>query len=196
MTERQQVPLGHWRLPEGVDVRGVGSGLGRTRRRMRAVARELRLPPLSTAEELCAAVSAHLGRPIRIEPRRMRVGEPSGFVERLSDEDVVHVEQETSGLHRAHIVCHELAHLLCGHLSEPALLDPALLGPDGASVDLPTIDPEMLRLVLGRSHYDDAAEEEAEVLGAELMRLLVLAPGAGTTSQLAPALEHRKGQHV
>ncbi|MFJ5230071.1 hypothetical protein ACIQBJ_09245 [Kitasatospora sp. NPDC088391] len=158
---------------------------------MRAVARDLRLPPLSTAEELCAAVSAHLGRPIRIAPRRMRVGEPSGFVERLPDEDVVHVEQETSGLHRAHIVCHELAHLLCGHLSEPALLDPA-----AASVELPTIDPEMLRLVLGRSHYDDTAEEEAEVLGAELMRLLVLAPGAGTTSQLAPALEHRKGQHV
>ncbi|WP_123553709.1 hypothetical protein [Kitasatospora cineracea] len=191
MTERQQVPLGHWRLPEGVDVRGVGSGLGRTRRRMRAVARDLRLPPLSTVEELCEAVSAHLDRPIRIAPRRMRVGEPSGFVERLPAEDVVHVEQETSGLHRAHIVCHELAHLLCGHLTEPALLDP-----DTARVELPTIDPEMLRLVLGRSHYDDAAEEEAEVLGAELMRILVLAPGAGTTSQLAPALEHRKGQHV
>ncbi|MFD0564598.1 hypothetical protein ACFQ2M_23215 [Kitasatospora saccharophila] len=87
---------------------------------MRAVARDLRLPPLSTVEELCDAVSAHLDRPIRIAPRRMRVGEPSGFVERLPAEDVVHVEQETSGLHRAHIVCHELAHLLCGHLSAPA----------------------------------------------------------------------------
>ncbi|MFD7730892.1 hypothetical protein ACFV6F_10965 [Kitasatospora phosalacinea] len=191
MTERQQVPLGNWRLPEEVDVRGVGSGLGRTRRRMRGVARDLRLPPLSTVEELCDAVSAHLGRSIRIAPRRMRVGEPSGFVERLPDEDVVHVEEETSGLHRAHIVCHELAHLLCGHLPVPA---PHY--PDAARVELPTIDPEMIRLVLGRSHYDDAAEEEAEVLGAELMRVLVLAPGAGTTSQLAPALEHRKGQHV
>ncbi|MGW4382988.1 hypothetical protein [Kitasatospora sp. NPDC004531] len=191
MTQRQQVPLGHWRLPEGVDVRGVGSGLGRTRRRMRAVARDLRLPPLSGVEELCGAVSAHLDRPIRIAPRRMRVGEPSGFVERLSAEDVIHVEEETSGLHRAHIVCHELAHLLCGHLSKPPSPDE-----DPSLVELPTIDPEMLRLVLGRSHYDDAAEEEAEVLGAELMRLLVLAPGAGTTSQLAPALEHRKGQHV
>ncbi|MFJ5926864.1 toxin [Kitasatospora sp. NPDC092948] len=158
---------------------------------MRAVARELRLPPLSTVEELCGAVSAHLDRPIRIAPRRMRVGEPSGFVERLPDEDVIHVEQETSGLHRSHIVCHELAHLLCGHLSAPPLPDE-----DPALVELPTIDPEMLRLVLGRSHYDDAAEEEAEVLGAELMRALVLAPGVGTTSQLAPALEHRKGQHV
>ncbi|KDN84343.1 hypothetical protein [Kitasatospora cheerisanensis] len=158
---------------------------------MRAVARELRLPPLSTVEELCGAVSAHLDRPIRIAPRRMRVGEPSGFVERLPAEDVIHVEQETSGLHRAHIVCHELAHLLCGHLSEPARADE-----DPSLVELPTIDPEMLRLVLGRSHYDDIAEEEAEVLGAELMRILVLAPGAGTTSQLAPALEHRKGQHV
>ncbi|MGX4731647.1 hypothetical protein [Kitasatospora griseola] len=169
----------------------MGSGLGRTRRRMRAVARDLRLPPLSTVEELCGAVSAHLDRPIRIAPRRMRVGEPSGFVERLPAEDVIHVEQETSGLHRSHIVCHELAHLLCGHLSVPPLPDE-----DPDLVELTTIDPEMLRLVLGRSHYDDAAEEEAEVLGAELMRLLVLAPGAGTTSQLAPALEHRKGQHV
>ncbi|MEV4559130.1 hypothetical protein AB0K51_19365 [Kitasatospora sp. NPDC049285] len=191
MTEHQELPLGHWRQAEGVDVQGLGSGLGRTRRRMRAVARGLQLPPLSTVEELCTAVSGHLDRTIRVAPRRMRVGEPSGFVERLPDEDVIHVEQETSGLHRAHIICHELAHLLCGHLAEPA-------GPDEdpARVELPTIDPDMLRLVLGRSHYDDAAEEEAEVLGAELMRVLVLAPGAGTTSQLAPALEHRKGQHV
>lgn len=185
MTAYREVALGRWRLPEEEDVRGIG----RTRRRMRARVKELALPPLSTAEELCAAVAERLGRPVRIAPRRMRVGEPSGFVERRAAEDVIHVEQETSGLHRAHIVCHELAHLLCGHLAE---------APDeeSARVELPTIDAEVLRLVLGRSHYDDAAEEEAEVLGAELMRVLVLAPGAGTTSQLAPVLEHRKGQHV
>ncbi|MFC6596563.1 hypothetical protein [Kitasatospora paranensis] len=165
-------------------------GVGGTRRRMRAVARHLDLPPMSTVEELCAVVAERIGRPVRLAPRRMRVGEPSGFVERLPDEDVVHVEQETSGLHRAHIVCHELAHLLRGHLAEPPPPD------DPALVQLEALDPEVLRLVLGRSHYDDAAEEEAEVLGAELLRLLVLAPGAGTTSQLAPALEHRKGQHV
>ncbi|MEV4614319.1 hypothetical protein AB0K43_17225 [Kitasatospora sp. NPDC049258] len=159
------------------------------------MARQLGLPPLSTVEELCAAVADRSGRPVRLAPRRMRVGEPSGFVERRADADVIHFEQETSGLHQAHIICHELAHLLCGHLAEvppPGRGD----GSDLVEVELPTIDPEMLRLVLGRSHYDDAAEQEAEVLGAELMRILVLAPGAGTTSQLAPALEHRKGQHV
>ncbi|GAA2740004.1 hypothetical protein [Kitasatospora cinereorecta] len=187
MTERRGVPLGRWRLPEGEDVQG----LGRTRRRMRAVARDLRLPALSSVEELCEAVAERTGRAVRLAPRRMRVGEPSGFVERRADADVIHFEQETSGLHRAHIICHELAHLLCGHLAEVPPLDE-----ETARVELPTIDPEMLRLVLGRSHYDDTAEEEAEVLGAELMRLLVLAPGAGTTSQLAPAMEHRKGQHV
>lgn len=187
MTAQQQTPLGHWRPSEGKNVRGVG----RTRRRMRAVARQLGLPPLSTVEELCAAVAERSGRPVRLAPRRMRVGEPSGFVERLADADVIHFEQETSGLHQAHIVCHELAHLLCGHLAEAPLP-----GEDTASVELPTLTPEMVRLVLGRSHYDDTAEEEAEVLGAELLRILVLAPGAGTTSQLAPALEHRKGQHV
>ncbi|GAA1120590.1 hypothetical protein GCM10009663_70290 [Kitasatospora arboriphila] len=187
MTGQQETPLGHWRLPEGEHVRGVG----RTRRRMRAVARQLGLPPLSTVEELCTAVAERTGRPVRLAPRRMRVGEPSGFVERLPGEDVVHFEQETSGLHQAHIVCHELAHLLCGHLPEAAPPDA-----ETAAVELPTIDPDVLRMVLGRSHYDDAAEEEAEVLGAELLRILVLAPGAGTTSQLAPALEHRKGQHV
>ena len=83
------------------------------------MARRLELPPLSTVEELCAAVADRSGRPVRLAPRRMRVGEPSGFVERLADADVIHFEQETSGLHRAHIVCHELAHLLCGHLAEP-----------------------------------------------------------------------------
>lgn len=191
MTDYQAVPLGHWRLPEGELVQGVG----RTRRRMRAMARQLDLPALSTVEELCAAVAERAGRPIRLVPRRMRVGEPSGFVERRVDADVIHFEQETSGLHQTHIICHELAHLLCGHLAEAPLLDEEM-DEETARVELPTIDPDMLRLILGRSHYDDAAEEEAEVLGAELMRILVLAPGAGTTSQLAPALEHRKGQHV
>ncbi|GAA1179216.1 hypothetical protein GCM10009654_40590 [Streptomyces hebeiensis] len=158
---------------------------------MRAMVRQLGLPRMSTVEEMCAAVAERTGRRVELVPRRMRVGEPSGFVERRADVDVVYVEEETSGLHRAHIICHELAHLLCGHLAEPPAEDE-----ETGHVELPTIDPDMLRLVLGRSHYDEAAEEEAEILGAELTRVLVLAPGAGTTSQLAPALEHRKGQHV
>lgn len=156
---------------------------------MRAMVKELELPRLGTVEELCAVVAERAGRPVRLVPRRMRVGEPSGFVERRADTDYIYFEQETSGLHRAHIICHELAHLLCGHLAV------APEGP-GDEVELPTIDADMLRLVLGRSHYDGTAEEEAEILGAELTRALMLAPGAGTTSQLAPALEHRKGQHV
>lgn len=146
---------------------------------------------MSTVEELCGAVAARSGRPVRLVPRRMRVGEPSGFVERRADCDVIYFEQETSGLHRAHIVCHELAHILCGHLAEPPAPNE-----ETASVELPTIDADMIRLVLGRSHYDGTAEEEAEILAAELTRVLVLAPGAGTTSQLAPTLEHRNGQHV
>ncbi|MFD5111293.1 hypothetical protein ACFWNG_03055 [Streptomyces sp. NPDC058391] len=165
--------------------------LGRTRRRMRAMVRELDLPRMSTVEELCAAVADRAGRPVRLVPRRMRLGEPSGFVERRADADLIYFEQETSGLHQAHIICHELAHLLCGHLAEAPAVDEAT-----DQVELPTLDADMIRLVLGRSHYDGAAETEAEILGAELTRLLVLAPGAGTTSQLAPALEHRKGQHV
>lgn len=155
------------------------------------MARRLELPPVSTVEELCAVVADRAGRGVRLVPRRMRVGEPSGFVERRADADVIYFEQETSGLHQAHIICHELAHLLCGHLAEPPAVDEGT-----AHVELSTIDADMIRLVLGRSHYDDAAEEEAEILGAELTRILILAPGAGTTSQLAPALEHRKGQHV
>jgi hypothetical protein len=158
---------------------------------MRAMARQLDLPPMSTVEELCATVADRAGRPVRLVPRRMRVGEPSGFVERRADTDVIYFEQETSSLHQAHIICHELAHLLCGHLAEAPAADE-----ETTPAELPTIDADMIRLILGRSHYDDAAEEEAEILGAELTRTLVLAPGAGTTSQLAPALEHRKGQHV
>ena len=88
------------------------------------------------------AVADRTGRPVRLAPRRMRVGEPSGFVERLPDEDVVHFEQETSGLHQAHIVCHELAHLLCGHLPEAP--QP---GAETATVELSTIDPAVLRRI-------------------------------------------------
>lgn len=160
---------------------------------MRAKFKELDLPRTRTVDDLCAAVAERTGREIRLEPRRMKVGEPSGFVERRAAADIVHFEQETSALHQAHIICHELAHLLCGHLGEAPTPEEEEAA---AHVELPTLDPDLIRLVLGRSHYDEAAEEEAEILGAELTRNLVLAPGAGTTSQLAPALEHRKGQHV
>jgi hypothetical protein len=158
---------------------------------MRAMVRQLDLPSMTTVEELSAAVADRAGRPIRLVARQMRVGEPSGFVERRAESDIIYFEQETSGLHQAHIICHELAHLLCGHLTEPPPADQ-----ETAHVELEAIDPDLVRLILGRSHYDDAAEAEAEILGAELTRILVLAPGAGTTSQLAPVLEHRKGQHV
>lgn len=122
--------------------------------------RQLDLPSMTTVEELSAAVADRAGRPIRLVPRQMRVGEPSGFVERRAETDVIYFEWETSGLHQAHIICHELARLLCGHLAEPPHADE-----ETARVELPTIDADMVRLILGSSHYDDAAEAEAEILG-------------------------------
>lgn len=189
MTGLQEVPLGRWLTPEGEP---HVTGVTRTRRRMRATLRELGLPQSASVEELCAAVAEHRGRPIRLIARRMRFGEPSGFVESLPHEDHIHYEAETSRLHQTLICCHELAHLLLGHVAAA----PADRQRPEATVQLPTIDADMVRLVLGRSHYDDLAEEEAEVLGMEMMRRLVLTPGTGTTAQLAPALEHRRGQHV
>ncbi|MFI6055867.1 hypothetical protein ACIBCO_38055 [Streptomyces violascens] len=106
-------------------------------------------------------------------------GQVSGQYEQHLTEDRIYFPQHTSVAHQAHIICHEIAHLLLAHIPE-----------------LDALDPEVARLVLGRSHYTDPAEEQAEVLGTLLWQQLDLALDESASAVVVTSLEHRRSRHV
>lgn len=92
----------------------------RTRRtQARQIVDALVLPEPWSSEALIAQVGRKLGRRVRIE-RRPAMGDGiTGTIFRLSEEDVIFYREDLIGLHRDHVLCHELAHLLAGHLEGP-----------------------------------------------------------------------------
>jgi hypothetical protein len=64
----------------------------------------------------------------------------------LEHEDIILEEQRTSAPHQEHIALHEIGHILCGH-------DDAAtgLGREEALRLMPSLDPDMVRRVLGRT---------------------------------------------
>ncbi|MFE2926676.1 hypothetical protein [Streptomyces goshikiensis] len=134
-------------------------GRMRTMRDCRKYVRSLRLDPYSSAHELCDQIGSARGRPIRMIEARLPVPGPMGVWVCRTDDDVVIVQDLAVGVHRDHIVLHELAHILCEHEGERYRPDePALSALDGV--------PEGGAVVRFRSVHDSAAEREAELLAA------------------------------
>jgi len=88
---------------------------------------------------------------------------PCGVWLALAEGDYIFYESDTSQLHREHIILHELGHLLCDHRPTEVI--------DGKVLTqlLPTLDPTVVRRVLGRTTYSAVEEQEAEVV-ASLVR--------------------------
>ncbi|MFH8349535.1 hypothetical protein [Streptomyces sp. NPDC018045] len=157
-------------------------GLRSARRKCRALLEQAGLPPYSTVQELCERLGERRGRPIVLVARETTLDErsaQSGRFEQHLTEDRIHYPLHTSEAHQAHIICHEIAHLLLAHVPE-----------------LDALDPEVARLVLGRSHYADPAEEQAEILGTLLWQQLALAPDEAASPSVVGSLEHRGSRHV
>ncbi|MDW6064775.1 ImmA/IrrE family metallo-endopeptidase [Streptomyces sp. FXJ1.4098] len=154
-------------------------GIRSERRRVRALLKDLELPPHPTLAELHAAYEARFQRALRLIEQDVAPGEPTGRYEQYLTHDRIYYPMHTSRAHQLLVVCHELAHLLLGHLPR-----------------YDAIDPAVVRRVLGRSHYDDPTEHEAETIGTLLYQQLNLAPEVGPAARLAPSLVHREGRHV
>ena len=136
--------------------------LNRLRRNCRARLRELTLPDPFDLTELCRSVSTSRSRPLHVRgipgpPSRAR---PCGIWIATDDDDWIFVDQQTSPLHRQHIVLHELAHMLCGHTAAD------LPENDMLRRLFPDLSPAMVRTVLGRTSYQSEYEREAELLAS------------------------------
>lgn len=149
--------MGRKRVP----TRPVGNALDRRTRRAlrqdcaRHIAR-LDLRPPFDIERVCAGLAAQRGRPIHLRPMRLPEGGPCGLWLATQRADVVCYDDAVTGLHRDHIILHEIGHLLFGHPGAPAV--------DAVTSQLlmPGLDPALVRRVLGRTHYSEAAEVAAE----------------------------------
>lgn len=135
------------------------------RRRCEERLRRLTLPEPFDVAELCRTVSAERGRPLHLRgiPGPAARSRPCGMWIATDSADWVFVEQDTSQVHRQHLILHELAHILCGH---------ATLGapePDLVERLFPALSPRMVRTVLKRTSYHSAAEREAETLASLIL---------------------------
>jgi hypothetical protein len=74
--------------------------------------------------------------------------------------DYVFHEQGTTPFHQTHIALHELAHMLLGHRGGTQVWEGL------ASLLAPEVDPQFVQLILGRSVYTTAEEQDAETLAS------------------------------
>ncbi|MEV7043973.1 hypothetical protein [Amycolatopsis sp. NPDC051061] len=136
-------------------------GRRQLRHRFAAVLRDLDLPASFDVPTLCAALGERRGRPIRLLPLP-GLSEVCGLWIATETTDLIAYERHTSAPHQDHIVLHEIGHLLCDHY--PASLTPA----EQMRLLLPSLDPAMVRRVLGRAGYSSVEEREAEFFASML----------------------------
>ncbi|MFD8547274.1 hypothetical protein [Streptomyces sp. NPDC059649] len=174
--------------------------MGQIRRRCKRLIKELALPAVIDLRGMCEVVAARVERPVHLVPMSLG-GVVSGMTAVTDDGYWVFYELRTSPWHQAHIVLHELSHLLLGHGQDPAVTEDALKiwTP---SVDVATAMRRMgLTMGFARHHgYDNLAERETEVLGTLLMErvapsaaedeLPLEGQAAALAAALGPALQH------
>ncbi|MFK8850350.1 hypothetical protein [Streptomyces sp. Ac-502] len=121
------------------------------------------------------------GRPIHLEPQVTPPAGPCGLWIATRRADYVFHDAATTALHRDHIVLHEVGHMLSGHSN--------LLSGEAAHALVPDLDPASVESVLGRSHYSDQDEQEAEMIASLILRRADRTPARRpATSQQAEVL--------
>jgi hypothetical protein len=127
------------------------------RRRCERLLADLNVPvPLDMAA-LRAEVSRTTGRPIEVRRVDAAPRGLCGMWVSIGGTDVIYVVEGTSEDHQRQVELHELSHILCGHIPETVPI--AVM-----SSLVPDLDPELVERMLGRTHFDEKAEFEAELL--------------------------------
>ncbi|WP_372444786.1 ImmA/IrrE family metallo-endopeptidase [Crossiella equi] len=125
-----------------------------------AVVHGLDLPEPFDLQTLCDRIGDSRGRPILLAPISLPTGGPCGLWIATDPVDYIFYEAQTSPLHQRHIVLHEIGHLLCDHHAAPVLSE------DASRLLLPSLDPGMVRRVLGRGCYSAVEEQQAEIIAS------------------------------
>ncbi|MFF8399904.1 hypothetical protein [Streptomyces sp. NPDC016172] len=147
------------------------------RRYCAGIVEELDIPAGADVNALCDQLEERWGRPISLVevPMPTGVGKPCGLWVATDDANYICYQKYTTRAHQQHIVRHEIAHGLCGHAATEVMPDEML------QLLMPTLSPELVRSVLGRTTYTVTEERAAELI-ASLLPLQ-----AGTMRRASPS---------
>jgi hypothetical protein len=149
------------------------------RRRCEDKLRELYVPQPFELGAFLADLERVRERPVELMPITARPDSPCGLWISMPLADYIFYEQHTEPLHRTHIICHEVGHMLFGHRGRP--WDDAII-----RLLMPSLDPKLVRSILGRNAYSTEEEREAETLASLLLERAATPPPAPAT----PVPEH------
>lgn len=127
-----------------------------------------KLPSFVTAEQFLDLIAERRNREICL---REMSGVPAGLCGlwvATDEKDTIVIKEGLTGPRRDLVIMHEAGHVLFGHRSNIQLLDdsqPARVLARTVA-DLNIADAEQIRTFLGRSHYDDPQEWQAEWLAS------------------------------
>ncbi|WP_174184566.1 hypothetical protein [Nocardia barduliensis] len=152
--------------------------------RFRSLTRDLPIPHPWDLRTYLDDVAEYRGRSISLLPIDTALlagtgcGTGSGLWIAKQDSDVIVYGADTTEWHAEHIIMHELGHMLLGHgpeQTEPG--DPLVSTPTVAAVAdlLPSISPESIAHVLGRTDYGTLRERDAETF-ADMVMLHAMRP--------------------
>ncbi|MEV0295121.1 ImmA/IrrE family metallo-endopeptidase [Nocardia sp. NPDC050710] len=152
--------------------------------RFRELSRNVPIPHPWDLTTYLDSVAEYRGRAITLQPVDTAVlagagcGTGSGLWIAKHDSDVIVYGADTTEWHAEHIIAHELGHMLLGHGPDPAPADdcaPTTETLSAVAELLPSIAPESIRHVLGRTDYGNTRERDAETF-ADLVMLQAMRP--------------------
>ncbi|MGW2641616.1 hypothetical protein [Streptomyces sp. NPDC001348] len=139
--------------------------------------RQLHLPEPFDINMLIDQMEERRGRPISLIPMPLPADRGlCGMWVATPDVDYVIYQARARKAHQGHIVLHEVGHMLCDHESTPAEEE------EISRLLLPTIDPTLVRTVLGRTCYDRSEEKAAELVASLISLQATKAAPRPTTS--------------
>lgn len=145
------------------------------RRRTRYVVRALDIPTPFSVHLLCANVAAKRDRPIDLCAMVMPPDSPSGIWAATPARDYIFFEKQTTALHQAQIILHELGHLLFDHGAADRRPRPSCGGqadvsvPDTAPLVLPDLNSQVVNRLLKRTAYSQDEELLAETFATTVI---------------------------
>ncbi|WP_029897376.1 hypothetical protein [Nocardia brasiliensis] len=152
--------------------------------RFRNLTRDVPIPHPWNLSNYLDDVATYRDRPISLVPIDTALlagtgcGTGSGLWIAKHDSDVIVYGADTTEWHAEHIIVHELGHMLLGHGPEqPTEGEPEPTAPTVTAVAelLPSISPESIAHVLGRTDYGTSRERDAETF-ADMVMLHAMRP--------------------